>query len=84
MPTKGQELRAMLRVAGVRVQEIADRLGVTSGYVQNQLSGAMTLQYAVERACREAIREKQEEWRPVSRGCPGDCGPLVFCLINTV
>ncbi len=55
---------AMLKLAGVKVAEIATRTGLSSAYVYAQLNGRKPMQYNVEMACVAAIREASERWYP--------------------
>lgn len=55
---------AMLKIAGVRVTEVAEATGLTPSCVQKQLRGARTLQYNVRRECERLIRERRGQWYP--------------------
>lgn len=57
---------AMLKLAGVKISEVAERAGVSPCYVSRQLHGSKPLQYPVERACKQLVGERRENWYPAA------------------
>ncbi len=58
---------AMLKLAGVRVEEVASATGHSLRYVYQQLRGDRPMQYDVRAACTRLLSERKQRWVPVVR-----------------
>jgi hypothetical protein len=54
----------MLKIAGVRVEEVANATHLTKAYVYKQLNGTMPMTYLVRQACDGLIRARMDDWYP--------------------